>query len=170
VIASTIAGGKHSGLASLSHTERRAAENALSKIKSASGNLGSNLGGFGQSATLIGGSLKSSGLSASTLMHGVGSDTFIGGARSSLTSSIGSDTVVSGSAKLLNAGADTLGAHNASNFALSSDTIHVAGATALSVKAVQPEDKVKAHSVSVGDKTTVTISGLSTHDISKLSH
>jgi hypothetical protein len=169
MVATTIAGGTQSGLASLSYAERQAAENALSKIKSTSGSLGSSLGGFAQSATLIGGSLKTAGLNASTLMQGVGSDTFIGGARSSLTSSIGSDTVVSGSAKAFNA-VDTLGAHNASNFALSSDTINVAGATALSVKAVQPEDKTKTHTVTLGDKTTVTITGLSTHDISKLPH
>jgi hypothetical protein len=167
-IPATTSGGVHHGLTALSHAERAAALNALSKINNPSGRLGSTLGGLKQSATLIGGATKHS---ASTLLHGAGHDTFIGGARTT-TASVGNDTVLSGSARIADrgvAGAEIAGRH-AGHSGLSSDTINVAGTTAASVKAVQPEDKAKAHTVTLGDKTKVTISGLSTHDISKLHH
>lgn len=168
-IPATTSGGVHHGVTALSHAERLAALNALSKIKNPSGRLGSTFGGLKQSATLIGGATKHS---ASTLLHGAGHDTFIGGARSSSTASVGNDTVLSGSARIADrgvAGGEIAGRHGGHS-GLSSDTINVAGTTAASVKAVQPEDKAKAHTVTLGDKTKVTISGLSTHDISKLHH
>jgi hypothetical protein len=153
----------------LNHEERLAAQNALARLKTVTGSLAPGLGASSQSATLIGGALRERGLVSTGLPHGAGSDTFIGGARGSAMS-LGNDTVLSGSSAVFDRGTNPLTAHGAGHFSLSSDTINVAGATALSVKAVQPEDKAKSHTVTLGDKTTVTISGLSTHDITKLSH
>lgn len=165
--------GVHHHVAALSDAERQAALHALSKITSKTGSIASTLGGLKQSATLIGGSVKSTGAGIPRLLHGSGSDTFIGGAHGAIGASIGNDTVTSGSTRSIGRGitrSDALGAHKAGSFPLSSDTINVAGATAASIKAVQPEDKAKAHTITLGDKTTVTISGLSTHDITKLQH
>jgi hypothetical protein len=99
----------------------------------------------------------------------------MGGARSVPTHSlanIGNDTVVSGSAtKLGGRTVDSFGGHSAQNFVLSSDTINIKGATAEGVKATRPEDaKTSTHTVTLADKTTVTISGLSQHDVGKLTH
>jgi hypothetical protein len=164
----TPSGGSHHGLTTLSHSELQAAQHALSKIAQSTGGLGHNLGSLSQSATLLGGSLRSSASPALSLLHG-GSDTFVGGARSSLVASIGTDTIVGGSAKLVDGSFGVHGAHNGGSFALNADTINVAGHTALSVK-TEPQQVAQGHTVTVGDKTTVTISGLSVHDISKLSH
>src|SRR5579863_175400 len=134
----SITGGAKHGLATLSHEERHAAQNALAKLNSRSGL--SSLEGSTRSATVYGGALgKSAGLNASTLVHGQGSDTFIGGARSALThAGVGNDTVVSGSTATF-AGRSTLSGsvahHGGQNFSLSTDTVSVAGATAESVKA-----------------------------------
>jgi hypothetical protein len=154
-VPATVSGGVHHAVTSLSHAERQAALNALSKLRSTSGRFGSPLAEVKHSAT-------------STLIHG--NDTFIGGARTSLGSSIGNDTVLSGSAKHFSRGTAVAGAHGLSHSGLSTDTINVAGKTAASVKAMHPEDRAKAHTVTLGDNTKVTISGLSTHDISKLHH
>jgi hypothetical protein len=161
---STPHGGVHHGLATLSHSEFQAAQHALSQIARASGGHGS----FSQSATLIGGSLRAGASPALSLLHG-GSDTFVGGARSSLTASIGTDTIVGGSAKLVDGTIGVLGSHNVGRLALSADTINAAGHTALSVK-TEPQSIAAGHTVTVGEKTTITISGLSAHDITKLSH
>jgi hypothetical protein len=166
-------GGAQHGLSPLSHAERQAALHAISKIKSTSGRLASTLAGLKQSATLIGGAAHKPVLSSSALLHGSGADTFIGGARSNMPSSIGSDTVLSGSAKSIERGvpgAAVQSSHGLVHSGMSTDTINVAGTTAASVKAMQPEDKAKAHTVTLGDNTKVTISGLSTHDVSKLHH
>jgi hypothetical protein len=157
-------------MSSLTNEERMAAQNALSKIGGGSSGIGAKLGTITQSATQLGGSVKAAGLSAPTLMHGSGSDTFLGGARSSMTTSIGNDTVVSGSTVRGVAGIESITAHHGPNITLSSDTINVAGATAASVKGTPDETKSKAHTLSVGEKTTVTVSGLSAHDIAKLPH
>jgi hypothetical protein len=158
-------------MASLTSEERLAAQIALSKIGSGSSGIGAKLGTITQSATQLGGSVKAAGMTTPALMHGSGSDTFLGGARSSMATSIGNDTVVSGSTVRGVAGMEALTSHHAPNITLSSDTINVAGATAASVKAVQPDEtKAKTHTLSVGDKTTVTVSGLGTHDIAKLPH
>jgi hypothetical protein len=169
----TVKGGvQHGAAAHLSHAERIAAHSALSKLSSKAGGLGSHLGSITQSATLMGGSHKAPVAGTSSLAYGSGSDTFVGGARSSFA--IGNDTVVSGSSHLAGRGVgglDVTGAHTVGNFALSSDTINIAGATASGVKAVRPEDaNTKAHTVTLADKTTVTITGLSSHDVSKISH
>jgi hypothetical protein len=172
-IHASMPGGVQHGLTALSHSERQAALNAISKIKGTAGRLGSSLAGVKQSATLLGGSAHKPALSSSTLIHGSGSDTFIGGARGSMTTSIGNDTVLSGSAKPVERGAHASavpGTHNLGHAGLSTDTINIAGTTAASVKSMHPDDKAKAHTVTLGDKTKVTISGLSSHDISKLHH
>jgi len=166
--------GVHHGLASLTQEERVAAQFALSRVSSATGVLGSKLGSVTQSATLAGGSMKTAGLSASSLLHGSGSDTFIGGAHSVTAAAIGNDTVVAGSTAAIVRGVigtEPVAAQHGPSITLSSDTINLAGATAADVKAAQAdESKTAAHTVSVGDKTTVTVSGLSPHDIAKLPH
>jgi hypothetical protein len=174
----TITGGAKHGMATLSHAEREAAQHALAKLRSLGGGLGAHSGGSVQSATVYSGSsAKSVGLGAPTLIHGQGSDTFIGGARNApakAAANIGRDTVVSGSASAFGGRAsiaDPLGSHAAHNLSLSSDTVNVAGLTAEAVKAAHPHDAVtKAHTVTLADKTTVTIAGLSQQDIAKLHH
>ena len=174
VVGATVSGGVTHGHAVLSHAEREAAKSALAKLKSLGTGLGSHLSGSTESATVFGGSLKSAALGASTLIHGQGRDTFMGGARSTPThgvANIGNDTVVSGSATRLGGRAGAVGGHIAQNFALSSDTINVKGHTADAVKATRPDEaKQGTHTVTLADKTTVTVSGLSHHDIGKLTH
>jgi hypothetical protein len=170
----SIAGGAKHGLATLSHAERDAAQRALARLKSSGGGLGSKLEGSTRSATVYGGSaIKGAGLTAS-LIHGQGSDTFMGGARSALTHTVaGSDTVLSGSAAFggHTSVSDALARHGGANFSLSADTINVAGATAEGVKAAHPPDATThAHTITLADKTTVTITGVSAHDITKLTH
>jgi hypothetical protein len=173
VAGASISGGATHGLAVLSHAEREAAKSALAKLKTLGKGLGSHLGT--ESATVFGGaSFKTGGLRASALVHG-GNDTFKGGARSTPTRAlahIGNDTVVSGSATTLGGRTHTGGvAGSAQHFHLSSDTINIKGATAEGVKAAHPDHaKAGAHTVTLADKTTVTISGLSHHDVGKLTH
>ena len=155
-VGSTIAGGATRGLAVLSHAERQAAANALAKLKTLAG--------------------KTRGLGASALIHGQGSDTFLGGARSTPThalANIGNDTVVSGSVTSLEGrtGTDPIVGHTPQPFNLSADTISLQGVTADAVKAGRPEEThTGVHTVTLPDKTTVTISGLSQHDVDKLKH
>ncbi|HUD65085.1 MAG TPA: hypothetical protein VMQ17_10930 [Candidatus Sulfotelmatobacter sp.] len=178
VVGATVAGGATHGLAVLSHAEREAAKNALAKLKTLGSQLGSHRGGSTESATVYGGvSGKPFGLNASTLIHGQGSDTFKGGARTAPThalANIGNDTVVSGSATTLHGRtqAERFGGRSPQHFNLSSDTISVQGATAEAIKAATHHEEAKAgtHTVTLADKTTVTISGLSKHDIGKLTH
>jgi hypothetical protein len=166
----TVPGGGTNGLPTLSHSEFQAAQHALSKIGNTTGTLGVNLGSLSRNATSIGGSGRLNALNVSKMLPGSGSDTFLGGARSSLLASTASDTITGGSTRLTAGGPDVLGVHNASSFGLSADTINLAGTTALSVRGLDPAENVKGHTVAVGDKTTITINGLSAHDISKLSH
>jgi len=161
-------GGVHHGVTNLNHAERQAALQALSRVNSGTGRLGAALAEIKHSATMIGGVPHQPVLGSSTLVHGTGHDTFIGGARSSFSANIGNDTVLSGSAR--STVRDISGTHGAGHVGLSSDTINIAGATAASIKAALPEEKAKAHTVTLGDKTKVTISGLSNHDITKLQH
>jgi hypothetical protein len=166
----TVSGGAAHHAGALTHAEFQAAQHALSKISSNTGSLGSKLASLSQSATLIGGSGRASAPHTPSLLPGSGSDTFFGGARTSAAGRIGSDTIVGGSTKAVAGRLDVLGTHSISHFALSTDTINVAGATALSVKTLDPSESVKGHTLAVSDKTTLTINGLSAHDISKLSH
>jgi len=175
VAGASISGGASHGLAVLSHAEREAAKHALAKLKTLGSGLGRHLGGSTESATVYGGvSVKTSGLAVSKLIHGRGNDTFKGGARSTPTRSlahIGNDTVVSGSATALASRTQVGGVASTQHFHLSSDTINIKGATAEGIKAAHPEHaKAGAHTVTLADKTKVTISGLSQHDVGKLTH
>ncbi len=161
---------------SLRQAEQQAAQKALDKLRS--GNVPgsrttSTIGTLG-SATAAGGlSHKTASLA---LMRGEGSDTFMGGVRGSthtVGAGTGTDTVVSGSAKATGAlpsAAETLHGHGPENFSLSSDTINVRGATALGVKADETRARTSVHTVTLSDKTTINIAGLSANDISKLHH
>src|SRR5579862_2433090 len=95
----SLQGGAHHGLAALTHAEREAAQNALAKLKGPGHVLGSHLDGSTRSATVHSGTaLKTAGVGTSTVLHGQGHDTFIGGARSGLAPvDTGNDTVISGS-------------------------------------------------------------------------
>lgn len=166
-IPASMPGGIHHGVSHLSHAERQAALQALSRVKNNPSRLGAVLAGVKHSATMIGGAHQPI-LGAAALVHGAGHDTFIGGARSSVSRSIGNDTVLSGSAKSsMRAVSSTPGLSHAG---LSSDTINIAGNTAASIKAMLPEEKAKTHTVTLSDKTKVTVTGLSNHDITKLQH
>jgi hypothetical protein len=107
------------------------------------------------------------------LVHGQGSDTFIGGVRNAsaaTVSSIGNDTVMSGStAGIPGHNPEAQGSRVVQQFTLNSDTINVAGTTAASFKSESQEPKT-AHTVTLSDKTTINIAGLSQHDITKLHH
>jgi len=174
-VGATVTGGATHGLAVLSHAEREAAKNALAKLKSLGGHhLGSHLGSSAESATVYGGSsVKTTGLSAS-LIRGQGSDTFKGGARTAPThalANIGNDTVVSGSATTFGGRTHADSPFGPQHLNLSSDTINIKGKTAEGVKAAHPEEtRAGTHTVTLPDKTTVTISGLSKHDVGKLTH
>ncbi len=172
---SSLAGGvSHT---SLTAHERHAAQQVLDKLKHGTGS-GLQLSGVMASATVSSGSAHSqlmskTGLGASTLIHGYGNDTFMGGVRSSspvMAAHIGNDTVVSGSSVGSRSGTDSMGARGAQHFALSSDTVNIAGATAAGMQAAEHKDTTRGHTVSLGEKTTVTIAGLSAHDITKLHH
>jgi hypothetical protein len=171
-MAVTVTGGATHAMGTLSQAELQAAQSALSKLKSQGSTLGSHLSGAMQSATMASGlAHKAGGLSTTPLVHGQGSDTFIGGVRSSTLApapaAFGSDTVVSGSAKPLGSSRETL--RSAQHISLSSDTVTAAGATAASLQAVHPEE-TKSATMTLADKTTIKIAGLSAHDISKLHH
>jgi hypothetical protein len=171
---STIAGGVIHSAAVLSEAERHAAESVLAKLRQSGSTLGSHLSSSLASATVYSGSTLSLrpstvGLGTSTLLSARGSDTFMGGARTAPLSAfhIGSDTVVGGSTS---ASRSETFASRAQHFALSSDTISVAGTTAASIQAGHPLSTTGAHTVTLADKTTIKIAGLSAHDISKLHH
>jgi len=174
----TIRGGVSHNSSTLSQAERQAAYNALAKLKSTGGSPGSPWAGSSPSATMFGGSsLKVAGLGTPTLIGGQGNDTFAGGARGAATnpfSAVGNDTVVSGSTATFGgraSGPENVGARGIQNFSLSSDTINAAGVTAVSVKTAHPQDAANnAHKITLADKTTITIAGLSPHDISNLQH
>jgi hypothetical protein len=166
----SIHGGAHHGMATLTHAEQEAARNALAKLKT-SGGLGVHLDNSIRSATVYSGSaVKGTGANTS-LLQGHGSDTFIGGARSGLAPlGSGSDTVVSGSTAsgiIDHKTANTMSGHT---FALSADTVNVAGATAEALKAGHAPESTSSHTITLADKTKVTITGVPAHDITKLSH
>jgi hypothetical protein len=98
----------------------------------------------------------------------------MGGVRSAPlrpTLSVGGDTVISGStARLGGHTPEGFGARGAQHFALSSDTINVAGATAVGIQTGHTHSTTSTHTITLADKTTIKIAGLSAHDISKLHH
>jgi hypothetical protein len=161
----TMSGGARMGIQSLSAVERSAAITALSKLTSSSSTKGlaSVFGGSLKSATLKGGTVHGDAIKArgASLVTGKGSDTFAGGVKSAVKPAIhtiGSDTIVAGSAF-----------HKAElsskpGRALSSDTINVAGKTAAGVKA-SVEDKSVGHTITMADKTSITLIGVTPHNI-----
>lgn len=157
----TVAGGAKHGISTLSPAEHQAAVHALAKLSAADGaskGVASVLGGTSlRSATLSGGSAK--------LVTGRGADTFAGGVHQSSTptfSTLGSDTVVAGSAfgKL-----DPAAASKGHGLSLSGDTINVAGTTAASLKEQAVQGKAAGQTLTLSDKTTVTLTGV--HDVTK---
>jgi hypothetical protein len=131
-------------------------------------------GSAAASATVFGG-VKSGHLGGTALIHGQGNDTFMGGARSISThalANIGNDTVVSGSQSHGgHAAPEAHGARSVQSFNLNNDTISVKGRTAEGVKDTRPDGKAAStHTITLADKTTVTVAGLSHHDMGKLTH
>jgi hypothetical protein len=169
---SSVASGAKHGPSVLSHAERAVAQNALDRLKLSMNKPGLH-SSSASSATVFGG-VKSAKLGGSSLIHGQGNDTFMGGARSVSThalANIGNDTVVSGSATGGHMPPEAHGAHTIQNFSLNSDTINVKGATAEGVKGTHQEGATtSSHTITLSDKTTVTVSGLSHHDMGKLTH
>jgi len=150
---------------SLSPVERHAAITALSKLTSSSATKGvaSVFGGSLKSATLKGGTVHTESIKASgaALVTGKGSDTFAGGVKSAVKPAIkavGSDTIVAGSA-FRKAELSTKPGR-----ALSSDTINNAGKTAAGVKALV-EDKSVGYTITMADKTSITLTGVTPHNI-----
>ena len=175
----TIPGGSQRGFATLSPAERVAAQNALTKLKSAGGGVGQPSGVSAPNATVYSGSaVKPGALGAPSLLHGQGSDTFMGGARGlsiHLAANIGTDTVVSGSATTFGgrtSAADAVrGGHGSQNFSLSADTVNVAGVTAEQVMAEHQQGAVgNSQTITLADKTTITVSGLSQNHLAGLQH
>jgi len=139
----------------LSPAERHAAITALSKLTGSSTTKGV--------ASVFGGSLKSatlSGGSGTKLLSGRGSDTFAGGVKSGVKPaihSIGSDTVVAGSAF------KPLELSGKAGKPLSTETIKLTGVTAAGVKTA--EEKPASHSITMADKTHITLTGVTPHNI-----
>ena len=106
-------------------------------------------------------------LGASGLLAGQGNDTFAGGVHSGFDlHGFASDSVIGGSS----AGHTPASDHASSVFHLSNDTINLAGATAAGVKAQDPSQATHGtHTVTLADKTTLNITGVS-HDIIKPHH
>lgn len=158
----TVSGGAKHGVSSLSPAEHKAAITALSKLTSggASHGVSSALSTSLRSATLKGGSVHSDGVRQST--------SFAGGVHTGATpafKAIGSDTVKAGSAfssKGPQAAGSTHGLGGAG-----ADTIKVAGVTAASVKNENAHDAKAGHTITLSDKTTITLTGVSTHDVVK---
>jgi len=153
-----MAGGTKVGATTLTAHEHQAALQALEKLKT----TGSVSHGV---ASVLGGSLRSA-VTISTNLLGSKSDSFAGGVKSDVKaaiSAIGSDTVVAGSAFTKS----ELAGKGGGVSALSSDTIKAAGVTAASVKHDPAEAAKSAHTITMPDKTSITLSGISTHDVIK---
>ena len=155
-IAVTAAGGATSGHSVLSPAERQAAQHALARLGTS--NTNSSFASSAPSATLSGGvSLKASpGTATSKLISGPGSDTFAVGATQK--PGVANDVAVSGSFAAPQAGHGGV---------LSPDTINVAGHTASAVKAEEATSKSATSTITLSDKTTVTLTGIPTHNIVK---
>lgn len=167
----TVAGGIKQGVSVLSQAERVIAQNALNRLNTSKGSLGLNMNSQAPSATVFGG-VKSARLGSPALTQGLGSDTFTSGARTMSThalAQIGNDTVLSGSVAASYHAPETRTAHN--TFNLNTDTISVKGTTAEAMSGAHVDTKAtSSHTITFSDKTTVTVVGLSHHDITKLPH
>lgn len=155
----TVSGATTSGIKSLTPQEHQSALNALSKLSTSSGathGIASSLGATLKSATLSGGSVHDGTKSTST---------FAGGAQaaSGPITSVGSDTVVAGSG--FSAKTETFGSGH--TLSVGSDTINVAGTTAAVVKHEPLAAKASGQTITLSDKTTITLTGVSAHDVAK---
>ena len=150
----TMSGGASIHHASLSAQEHQVALKALEKLKST--------GGVSRgSAASFSGDLRSAAKPGSALITPK-SEKFAGGVSSSVKPSvgsvIGSDTVVAGSALTKSELSTKSG--------VGTETIKVEGVTAALVKN-EAATKSAAHTIVMPDKTNITLSGISTHDLFK---
>jgi hypothetical protein len=160
----SVDGGARSGISTLTPHEHQAALNALARL--------SNVGGMGHGvASGLGVNLRSATLSGGSVHDASkGADTFVGGAHGAQRpiTSIGSDTVAAGSGfsgKIASSPAAFGSGHPA---AIGADTINIAGTTAASVKH-EPvvAGKAVGQTITLSDKTTITFTGVSSHDLTK---
>jgi hypothetical protein len=153
-----MAGGSSVHHASLSPLEHQVALQALEKLKAT--------GGVSRgSASVLSGDLRSAISKMGTQVISGKSETFAGGVTSSVkpavSTIIGKDTVVAGSALTKTELAGKAGA------TVGTDTIKVEGVTAALVKNEAAQPKSAAHTITLPDKTNITLSGISTHDVFK---
>jgi hypothetical protein len=150
-----MSGGASGHHASLSAHEHQVALQALEKLKATGGvSRGSAAG--------LHGDLRSAAAKAGTQIIHPKSETFAGGASSSVkpavSSIIGRDTLVAGSG--------VTKAELQTKSGAGTETIKVEGVTAALVKN-EPASKSAAHTITMPDKTSITLSGISTHDLFK---
>lgn len=155
----TVWGGSSVHHASLTPHEHQVALQALEKLKAT--------GGVSRgAAAALSSDLRSAVVKVgSELIGGKSTASFAGGVTSSVKPSvsaiIGSDTVVAGSAltkaELTSKTGTTLG----------TDSIKVEGVTAALVKNEAATTKSASHTIIMPDKTNITLSGISTHDVFK---
>lgn len=151
----------HGGSNDLTVSERAAAQHALAKLtgSGASNLLAANASPSGGADAIA--SLKTL---SNGLLTGLGSDTFAGGSApaSLVLGKFAADSVLGGSlAKAVSPTASP-------NFRLSADTINVAGTTAAVVKSLDPTPALgTSHTVTLSDKTTLTVSGVHSNAIVK---
>lgn len=162
----TVWGGGHAAEGStaphaLTATEHAAVQSALAKLAPAGTTTTTNLTGGSTTLPLLKTFSAGSGLVA-----GAGNDTYAGGVSSAnlSLSTFASDTVIGGSSAVTPA----VG-HSGAALQLSADTISVTGATASGVKALDPAQVPAGHTITLSDKTTLNITGVS-HDIKPTSH
>jgi len=141
--------------ANLSDAERQAAQGVLATLNQSS-EFGSRLSGTAESAPVPSGSLhlqesKPAAFGVSRLIHGHGSDTFIGNVRSASPTagaSIGNDSVLGGSgpsSAFHPLPTPLLAAMAPQQFSPSSDTVKVASATATGIQSGHPPETTGAH-------------------------
>jgi hypothetical protein len=136
----------------LSDSERAAAHSALSRL------TGAGVSGFqGEESARSSAHAFSFKTLPNGLVSGLGSDTFAGGASGSHVplSTFAADSISGGAAL------KTSWVESGTPFHLSGDTIHSAGSTAAGVKTADTNFTAGvSHTVSLSDKTTVTLTGV----------
>jgi hypothetical protein len=157
----TVPGGSKHGITGLTPVEHQIALKALAKLSGVSGSATSGV------ASVFGGSLRSATLSGGSV-HTQNIDKLPGGVKSAPGfGSIGSDTVVAGSAFTAKDGVSSATGVKSGALGLGGDTISVAGATAASVKHEPVQDAKAVHTITMSDKTTITLTGVAPHDVPK---
>jgi hypothetical protein len=154
----SISGGSSVHHASLSAHEHQVAMQALEKLKATGGvSRGSSVALSSELRAAVG--------KPGTELIGKRTATFAGGASSGIKPAvshiIGSDTVVAGSALTKSELTSKAGA------AAATETIKIEGVTAALVKHEAAQTKSAAHTITMPDKTNITLSGISTHDLFK---